>query len=272
MAEWVVLVLSGFAVTPLLVLLHEAGHALPALWFGEGPVAITVGCAKPALAVRVGRLSLSISPLGTRGECRSQTQTLAGPRAVAWVLGGPAASAVGAVAAALAAGQSEATGRAVLSATAIVAAGQAVTSLVPRWAATPGGKPGPTDGLQAWSMLRGVALSQAPKRAGGLKDPVDASYVVDVLVVIGSMALLFSHAVPATTLRVLLGMTPQAVIDLVHPAASQGAPAPPPRTPMKTCPACGAEVHAAAWLCYCYHELLPSPAPARDSAEPARRR
>jgi hypothetical protein len=83
--------------TPL-TLLHELGHALPALRFVRGSVVVIVG-RQPARPVRLGRLELRVRPLnsprwGWFGHVEADEETSSRAQAAVVVLGGPVVTAL----------------------------------------------------------------------------------------------------------------------------------------------------------------------------------
>lgn len=81
---------------PLLVFLHELGHALPTLAFGTGPVTIELGDpAKPGWTIAMGRLRFCLRPFSTTFGFVSGSLEAASPgqRMVVFA-GGPAVSLV----------------------------------------------------------------------------------------------------------------------------------------------------------------------------------
>lgn len=62
-----------YIIAPVNTLVHEIGHAIPALLFGKSPVTITLGNGNRKWMFRLGRLSFSFSAVGGWiGFCRAE--------------------------------------------------------------------------------------------------------------------------------------------------------------------------------------------------------
>jgi hypothetical protein len=87
-----------FAVAPAAVLMHECGHALPALVLTRGAVDMHVGSDGPGLRVRAGRFAMTLQAASAPGEVRAGWVRFRperiGPTAAVFA-GGPAASLLG---------------------------------------------------------------------------------------------------------------------------------------------------------------------------------
>jgi hypothetical protein len=95
--------LCGLVAIPLIVFIHELGHALAALVVWKGDVNLTVGDAGRSVRVRIGRLRIRLysdsGPDGPHlGLVTIPTNRLSPAGHLWFSLGGPAASLVGAVA------------------------------------------------------------------------------------------------------------------------------------------------------------------------------
>ncbi|HEV2819763.1 MAG TPA: hypothetical protein VGW11_04575 [Solirubrobacteraceae bacterium] len=93
-------------VAPVLVAVHEAGHALAALVLTRDPVDVVVGSEGRAARLRVGRVMLALHPFlrpdRMGGSVGLDDAALSARGALAVALAGPAASSLGTVATALA--------------------------------------------------------------------------------------------------------------------------------------------------------------------------
>lgn len=90
---WVMVAGMALLTRSLLTLLHEVGHALPALWFTRTPVILYLGSySRPdrAWQIKLGRLEVYLRrhPLWLKGMCRHSTQGLSTAQQVGIVLGG----------------------------------------------------------------------------------------------------------------------------------------------------------------------------------------
>lgn len=82
---------------PLLVAIHELGHAAAALWRSSGPVVVRIGARRRRFALRSGRLRVEADELAQCGGfCAYDPTGLSGPDVAAIALAGPAASLAGA--------------------------------------------------------------------------------------------------------------------------------------------------------------------------------
>lgn len=101
-----VLVVLLVLVAPLLVAVHEGGHALAALVLTRDPVDVAVGSEGRAARLRVGRVMVALHPFvrpdRMGGSVGLDDAALSARGALAVALAGPAASALGTVATALA--------------------------------------------------------------------------------------------------------------------------------------------------------------------------
>jgi hypothetical protein len=92
--------LAMLAWTPVVVLLHELGHAAAALHATRGEVRVVVG-SEGGMRVKLERLELRLWPIPVAlpvGMCEYEPATLSRPRAEAWIaLAGPMASLLWAV-------------------------------------------------------------------------------------------------------------------------------------------------------------------------------
>src|SRR4051794_38389045 len=96
------LFLYSAVVSPCLVLMHELGHALVALWRSDGPVLVTLGARRRRFAIRSGRLRIEADELSRCGGiCSFDATRLSRVEFAAVALAGPAASLAGAVVTAL---------------------------------------------------------------------------------------------------------------------------------------------------------------------------
>jgi hypothetical protein len=168
-----------FLLAPVLTLIHELGHAIPALALTDHDVSVSLGrvprenleTARPTL--RVGRLLLFFSPSLTRpmwgftGSCEfhDDDQSLSRLRKALILLGGPIASL--ATLMALAIGLVLLPGIHLLKLFAYAACGAALVGVVitlvpvtyPRWMFDYGGLP--SDGLQVMRLLASRGLDDA---------------------------------------------------------------------------------------------------------------
>jgi hypothetical protein len=145
---WIALVV----LTPLLVVVHELGHATVGLALGDGPVHVSVGRRPPWLRFMIGRLTLELNPLiplvGPAGFARTAAP-LSRRLCLAHAAGGPAANF--AVAAA-ALGAMATAGRATwLVAVAATSASYGLWNLVPRRTGTEA-----SDGLRLLRLVKGL--------------------------------------------------------------------------------------------------------------------
>jgi hypothetical protein len=96
--------LLGMLIGPPLVLIHELGHALAALWRTDGPVFVRIGARQRRWALRAGRFSVEAGPSEIAlagGFCAYDPRNVS-PRSLALIaMSGPLASLAGAVATAL---------------------------------------------------------------------------------------------------------------------------------------------------------------------------
>jgi membrane-associated protease RseP (regulator of RpoE activity) len=80
---------------PLLIFVHELGHALAALALSDGLVQLSVGSRPPWLSGRLGRLAYTLSPVPERRKAVGLTTAhapLVGGNRVLFVLAGPMAN------------------------------------------------------------------------------------------------------------------------------------------------------------------------------------
>jgi hypothetical protein len=176
-------IIAAFLGIPLMTLAHELGHAAAALHYTKGRVGIRVGSAQGVMKIHLGRLLIGFSIFGSGGFCRPGERVSRGKRLII-VLAGPAMSAI--VAAVLYAAGAGATGnaRAALWTIAFISGLYAVLNMIPRRAAwNPITKGIPSDGLQAWCLIRDKPIPPADptKRQKGMRDSLNGREVVTVI-------------------------------------------------------------------------------------------
>ena len=66
--DGLVLLVAGATVVPLVVLIHEAGHAIAALALRRRVTELTVGDDDPVLTMHVGRFRLQLGAIKGRGD------------------------------------------------------------------------------------------------------------------------------------------------------------------------------------------------------------
>jgi hypothetical protein len=99
-----VLFVLAVLVTPPLVVIHELGHALAALWQTDGPVFVRIGAKERGWALRTGRFSMEAGPSEVElaaGFCAYDGTRCSPVGRAVIAMSGPLASLIGAVAAAL---------------------------------------------------------------------------------------------------------------------------------------------------------------------------
>jgi hypothetical protein len=147
---------------PLVTLAHELGHDGASMSFTNEPVEIYVGRTDCALKFRVGRLRMSLSPIGSGGLCRSSRRGMSREQALVGVLAGPGVNVALALAAWFVGNATTGSLRAVLFTVAAISALQ-ILNLIPRWGVWgPLRRNVPSDGLQALCLVRGRPLPPAP--------------------------------------------------------------------------------------------------------------
>jgi hypothetical protein len=267
------IIIATFLGIPLMTLAHELGHAGAALCFTKGRVGIRVGSTQGALRATVGRLSFVVSPFGAGGFCRRSQRGSRGQE-LTIMLAGPAMSAVCAViflaAAASATGEAEA----VYYTLAVIGAIH-LLNLIPRRAAwNPITKGLPTDGLQAWCLIRNKPIPPPKPSTGktGLKADVSGREIVLAFIGVAVVVVVAAHHLGGVSSSFYISYMLQGYLSKssgkcqAHQLA-QRAPgglqmartgASVTRTTtesVKTCPQCGAEVQGRATLCYCLHQF-----------------
>jgi hypothetical protein len=176
--------LVAFAWSPLLVLLHELGHAVAALALTDGEVAVILGRGSGLeLAAERFRLQVGLRPSPT-ALCMYQPTTLRRRRAEAWIaLAGPAVSLATGVLLFRLASDLDGHARDVLFVGGLGAVGPFLASARPvRYGA--GLSVGDSDGRVVWLVLTGGRLRAAerPQPAERIAHPV-------FLVLLGLVAL-----------------------------------------------------------------------------------
>lgn len=271
--------LSLVAVGRVSLIMHELGHAAVSLRQTSGPVVIQVGRAQNAKRISFGRLHLAISWSGSGGICRFRPdRPLSRGAQLKRVLAGPAVNVALALLLGAIALRTHGLVRTVILSGALSNALIVVVSLVPhhsRGGVTHGK---PSDGLKAWSLLRGKPIppppaatdrpaKAAPRRGRPLGGRIGIGLAIGV---VGSLAL--AHRIPAYAALVVIPaviVVYAALGDLAagsggakpaRPAPTRGPSSPSTsstvsRPPMKRCPSCGAQVHQRTKLCYCYHQF-----------------
>jgi hypothetical protein len=68
LVDGLVLMVAGTIVVPLVVLIHEAGHAIAALVLRRRVAELTVGDDDPLLTMRVGRFRVRLGAITGRGD------------------------------------------------------------------------------------------------------------------------------------------------------------------------------------------------------------
>ncbi len=99
-----VLFLLGAVASPALVVIHELGHALAALWRTTGPVFVRIGAKERRWAIRAGRFAMEAGPseLALAGGFCAYDPTGVSPLSRATIaMAGPIASLAGAAVAAV---------------------------------------------------------------------------------------------------------------------------------------------------------------------------
>lgn len=141
---------------PVLVLLHELGHATVALDLTSGRVSLFVGRQRRAVRFSVGRLDFGLSPAGPGGLCVYEPATLKHRRAEVWIAAaGPITSALTGFVLLLLALMANGFAAKVLTIGALGAVLETFISGLPlRYAQGLGG--GESDGRAVWRILRGA--------------------------------------------------------------------------------------------------------------------
>jgi hypothetical protein len=152
--DWLAYTLLGVAWSPILVLLHELGHALA------------------ALALTDGEVSIDMRAAGLRGGVASySSSSLRNPRAEALIAAAGPAVSLGAASVLFYAWVAKAPGSLILGAGALGAIGLFVASALPvRYGAGLGGR-GESDGLVIWRVLTGGPPGGTERDLGRLDKP-----------------------------------------------------------------------------------------------------
>jgi hypothetical protein len=260
---WIICV---WALAPICTLLHELGHAAVALRLTRDPVLVQVGTTKHATRVHFGRLHMSLSLYGAGGFCRSNANGLTRAQHLERILAGPVVNLLLAATLVPFALHSHGTVHVALICAVLTNALMGVGNLVPRHGHLTINRGRPSDGLQAWCLLRRRPVPPPPQRVASksvgssLKQPVTPAVLFDVVVVVTFEMLVFAHVIaePVAIAAFLAFVTRAAWArggareppTRRRPAVQTSPPSP---VSMKLCPACGAHVQHLAKLCYCYH-------------------
>jgi hypothetical protein len=163
---------AWFIVMPFVVLVHELGHAVPALFLSRRPVDVQVGAAGPALHVRYRSLRLKLhlggSDDGAAGLARWQNAELSAVSRVFVSLGGPAGSAAGALATGALLARTSSLLHTVLLAATLFGWLMCVVNLLPF---RTGKQRRPSDGLTALQMLGYILRHRTARLPTGRFDP-----------------------------------------------------------------------------------------------------
>jgi hypothetical protein len=187
---------------PLLVLVHELGHALTALDLTRGRVLLKVGIGRVA-ALRVGRVEFELGLPGP-GLCVYEPETLKGSaRSEAWIAAaGPLTSLMAAATLGLLAAMSDGWLQDVLGLGSLASVfGAAVTGLPLRYGRGLGVR-GESDGMAVWRILTGGP----PGGERDIKEPAVArpAFLV-VLGLVGVLAVLMSPLLGLTLVALFGG-------------------------------------------------------------------
>ena len=255
------------------MLVHELGHAAYALQQTSGPVLVVIGGRGKSVKLKVGRLHILISVYGMSGICRFKPGSLSRAQHLKRILAGPLANLVVALLFVLPERHTAGLGREVLGQAILVNALTGVVNLVPFYSQSGLIAGLPSDGLRAWSLLRGKPLSPPSPRPRQITGSWRRRRVSPVLLTLPLCGLVLglllarAHAgVPGAAERATVAVALTVLVGYLatrRPARSKASRSQPPMerpqqsspARMKRCPFCGAEVHPRARVCYCYHEF-----------------
>lgn len=150
-------------VEPVLILLHELGHAAAAVSRLPGPVVVRVGGVKPLITINMGRVQLRLHPIVVPwrfdGQCIYETRFQTRADAVVIALAGPALSLATGLLAWLALGFTGAASplHSILQVATLLAVGSGVLCLIPLTLQDTKGTRLRTDGALVVAALRGSA-------------------------------------------------------------------------------------------------------------------